>query len=743
MVNKEEVIKTDVDKLLKLLREKKVITMIDLSKEMNLPFKTMESLTGLLEEEKMLHITYKFTTPYVNYGPPKVKGQEAKEKTAGEKALFAMEQEDDSPGEFTPEDATITEKDKSTIKKDGKEDAAGKKGAAGKEAAVGKEGATPGAKEGEKKAPAEKLDLIITDNIEELIAKANELIQKGDLEGAREIFLTIKRKKSDLPKEFMEKEKRLKEHLLKLNEVLILGMDKAMTSEFTKKYEEIQQAFNNIQQYIKDNKISSKEDLQNVEKLYATAKNIYLAMPEGFVERRVEIQDRLLDLYKTIISNKKTLLTAEFHQSADKITSMLKSITDLIGNSKLEEAGKILNEVNKLYITMPGGFLKEKTELQNQILELYQKLILNKESTYAAQVQEKSVEIDSLITQAMEAVNNDDMDAVKTLYVKITDTYSGMPKGFLETKAELESKMIDLYHLVSLKLNKTRMEEVQTKIGKVKELMKAAGEYITNKEYDLAKEAYMEITLLYNTIPKGYSELPQLRVDILNLYKAIMPTLIEAPPTDADAASLKKYNGMLKLLVQIHEDIKNQSFETIKPKYLMAYKLYHEMPIGFLEGRTNVYDQISKVYHELKLYNEVNRLPELANAENFDELKASLDYINGSYSELVKQYPEDMELFDYVKKKYLIYLNLLNQNFGQTTESGKEVRERIEDLSQKETIEGETLAENLDVQEPETGDTLSGIPEAAIPSNIHDEQDTIGDIPDVTVEAKPAEAKQG
>ena len=122
MANKEGVIKTDVDKLLKVLRDRKVMTMVDLSKEMNLPFKTMESLTGLLEEEKMVHITYKFTTPYVHYGPPEAKGEEAaKEKTEGEKALFAMEQEELENGK-AEEKVEITKKEKSKIKKKGKEE---------------------------------------------------------------------------------------------------------------------------------------------------------------------------------------------------------------------------------------------------------------------------------------------------------------------------------------------------------------------------------------------------------------------------------------------------------------------------------------------------------------------------------------------------------------------------------------------------------------------------------------------
>ncbi len=90
----EKVVQTDVDRLLALLEEKKQIPLDEAARLIHLPVKTVESLATLLEEEDMLHISYKFTTPFLNYGPPKaVFGEKEKsKKTVADELIITKEE---------------------------------------------------------------------------------------------------------------------------------------------------------------------------------------------------------------------------------------------------------------------------------------------------------------------------------------------------------------------------------------------------------------------------------------------------------------------------------------------------------------------------------------------------------------------------------------------------------------------------------------------------------------------------
>ncbi|MFW6220447.1 MAG: hypothetical protein ACOC3X_02120 [Nanoarchaeota archaeon] len=60
-----DILKTDVDKFIKLVRQKEKITVSEASKLLNLSEKIVQAWTDFLVEEKILGTEYKFTTQYI------------------------------------------------------------------------------------------------------------------------------------------------------------------------------------------------------------------------------------------------------------------------------------------------------------------------------------------------------------------------------------------------------------------------------------------------------------------------------------------------------------------------------------------------------------------------------------------------------------------------------------------------------------------------------------------------------
>ncbi|MBU0535626.1 MAG: hypothetical protein KKE20_01575, partial [Nanoarchaeota archaeon] len=200
--------------------------------------------------------------------------------------------------------------------------------------------------------------------------------------------------------------------------------------------------------------------------------------------------------------------------------------------------------------------------------------------------------------------------------------------------------------------------------------------YIKENEIDLAKEAYKEIINVYNSFPEGFIETNlKIRDKIIRLYKDILSKETRPLIGEADTETEKLYTELLKLLVVIHDQIKKKQFHNVKEKYLLAYRLYHELPLSFLEKKTMLYTELYKIYEELKLYSEVMKLPEYANNKEYDKLKQSLSLIIDSHGKLLKRYPEDIELFRFVHGKCLLYMDLLK---GLEPKTGLAVREKVE-----------------------------------------------------------------
>lgn len=661
----EREVKTDVDRLLSLVKEKREISFEEAAKQLGIPAKTVESLSDLLEEEGMLHIKYKFTTPYLasEAGSAKTK-KESKE--AGSSESFVIEKE---PAPKIP----LPEKPKVEIKSiEPVQQAAASAVPSGYPV---------------QKIPSEKpLKTIegtslsdITD-IDQLIKQANEAISKGDFEAARTIYIKIRTLKEELPKRFLEEDKKVKGSLADINEGIVSGMDNALLSDFDRKSGEMEILFGKIDSLTKSGKTNTLKDINDIERMYNHIKDIYFSLPSGFMDRKIAAQDKMLEIYRTIISNKKQLLAEDFRSKSAEIGKQIELLASRIRERNIAEANKAFHSITQMYRSLPAGFLRDKTALQNRILAVYQQLILNKEEVYSSDVKAKADEIKALLLQTINLANADDLRRAEAVYNRMTEIYSKLPEGYYDLRTELETKMLDIYHLLSLKKSKAAVTELNAKADEIEFLIKSVNNYISNREYDLAKEAYNEVIGIYNSLPEGFmSANMKIRGRITKLYRDLLSFETEPMIGEADKDTVKTYSELLQLLVQIHDHIKKREFSRIKDKYLIAYKLYHELPLSFIEKKTSIYTEVYKIYEELKAYSEVAKLHSYAEKGDYDRLKDSLNMIIDMHGKLVNRYPEDMELFRFIHSQCLIYLDMLK---GRTAETGKQVREKIKGISE-------------------------------------------------------------
>lgn len=65
MMGSDEILKTKVDQLINLVSSKHVILLSDAAKRLNVSVQTVESWANFLEEEGLIKLQYKFTTPYL------------------------------------------------------------------------------------------------------------------------------------------------------------------------------------------------------------------------------------------------------------------------------------------------------------------------------------------------------------------------------------------------------------------------------------------------------------------------------------------------------------------------------------------------------------------------------------------------------------------------------------------------------------------------------------------------------
>src|SRR3989344_3639130 len=190
----EDTVHTDADHLLSFVKERGEMAIPEIARELKLSSETLESLAELLEEEGLIQIKYKFTTPYLLPAAPH---EEGAEKTESE--IFVEK-------ESAAEGSGIGEKIKIDDKADIKKAAPTKLSEAQKKA-----GPPPAPKPRTLEDSKPELKSIsdiskamdslrgegIEQEVDKLIKLANDYITKGDFEAARQVYLRIRQLKSE------------------------------------------------------------------------------------------------------------------------------------------------------------------------------------------------------------------------------------------------------------------------------------------------------------------------------------------------------------------------------------------------------------------------------------------------------------------------------------------------------------------------------------------------------------------
>ncbi len=709
-----ETVRTDVDLLIELVKNKKEISFDDAAKELKQPFSTVESWASFLEEEGIISIKYKFTTPYLFYAPSAGKaGSELEVKAAStfeekikeienllESAFSHIKNGNYDMAEsiypaLNQEIRTIHQlmKEKDNLNKlplgEGVID---KLSEVDKILEHAKELTEKGdydqAREiymqihnevrevillvkemnmeliriyGEKEALTEKdkkieeeLDLKKVKDADELLKRAYEFLKSGEIEKAKRVYDKIQENYDELAEEYRGRKEELNSSLLKLNKDLSLHIGKVSMKDIEEKDREITRLVKEVRTNLEKNNIAG------AEKLYDNVESIFKEFPGSFLERRLELEKKILDLREELIQKKKSFFNSELRQKSDEIIKLLAAIGTAMDKKDIKSAMDDYGKVKTLYSSLPSGFLNEKIALQDKIFEAYKKLVeINKEVSQEDFLA-KTEKIGTDIQKIEQLLNSNELNPVEDFLSKAYGIFNQLPMGFLSEKTNIQDRLLKLSRRYADQKETYTVNQFNEKNESIKKLFRTIEHYLANKEFDLAKEVYSEITNVYNQLPAGFmKEKNELKTKILISYKKLMLGSDETFLRDVNQATKDKYENLLRLLIQIHTHIDAGEFDLIEPNYQHVISLYNELPLGFLTKKINIRDEIAKVYDELRLYNLTKQIDAMMRSKDYNRIIPLLNSLHELYHRLIEKNAQDVELFKLVNQRYESYLKVL------------------------------------------------------------------------------------
>lgn len=564
-----EAVRTGADKLLELVKSAKELPMSGAASQLGVTLQTVEAWANFLEEDGLIAIKYRFTTPYVAIPeePRLKKGQEAlapvveftelkaelggmqdllskasNEKTSGEFSLlrqtyltllgklrFAHEELFSKAGISPQRKVAISDgvralgetlQEASSHASEGRFDQASISYAR----LYGQARALIGEMESLYEQMMTLRSVQETKDYRDIIGKAYELISEGKVREAGELYDKLKFAHENLSREFVEKKRLMEDDLVKFNKDLARKVDQLNLDRLKRVGARIGVLLR------AGDKLLGKGEFDSAVSCYFAIKKEYSSLPPGFAEEKKEIQARVLEFYNQLAMQHEKTARKKFESSAREASALIQECKEHVKAGKVQQAIAAYRQLKQLYTLLPAGFLKEKAELQEKILPLYSLInsLYTRESVN--ELNEGSGEILSLVGSMREHTQRGEMREAEQAYDALQKLYRRMPKGFLHEETTLQSQIVQAYEDFLKKAKQLEAGSFSAAVAKLEKLLGEAESCLKRSDYAAANSAYLEVRKIYAGLPHGFvAKKTELRERVLRLYRAVLA----AQPQDA------------------------------------------------------------------------------------------------------------------------------------------------------------------------------------------------------------------
>ncbi len=610
----DETIKTDIDDLIKLISEKREISMADAAKFLGVTPQTVESWSIFLEEDGVIDVKYKLTTPYLV-----AKGHEETQLAIQEKAEKSQ---------------------KNTIN----------------QVLVKEKLYTPFTK----KTSVENLTVPVlfkeaAKEIDSLLNKAYELIKEGKFEEANKVYELIKRENETLPTGLSEFKKDISINLTKLNKELIVNIEKYNLRASAELSKYISGKLTKLSRYVQTGEIKEAEDT------YIDIQAAFSAFPPGFETRKAELQARVIDVYKRLLTKKRVLISKYNANKSAQIKNVIEEIKTALRSDKAEIASQKYDEARQLYSELPEGFTEENEALTRELFSLVPEIITSRKKYSTEEYTSLSTKLRGLMSSTRESMIQNRIEAAERYYAELKETYARLPKDFFNKRADLEEEILDLEHQLLLRSKSTAAVKLKEATSALNSLIKTAKDYIKRNNAELAEGIYYEMLGIYRQIPEGFMEQKTvLGVEVLTIFREIMLKYDEEMLKGLDEKTTAVYQKIIQLLTTLRGDIEAERLDVVENKFAEISELFGHLPFKFVQEDTKLWREVQLLSTEIELLQKARKITSYK--DNLPMLKSILEEMRVGYLQIYNQFqdfPDYSKLLTFVKDNYLFYYNLL------------------------------------------------------------------------------------
>ncbi len=490
------------------------------------------------------------------------------------------------------------------------------------------------------------LNVSLSSEYNSLVEKAKKLLEKGDIEKAKEVYEQLKKLyHEELPKQFELQREMLKKNLFTLSKDLTFALDYEQKNRFEKGKKEIEDLLKKISDSLKNNDFETVSNFMN----YTIA--IFNKLPPGFEEEKKSLQEKIVDLNLKIASYKKKLLNEALSEELKEIENLRREFYKKIEEKNIDEAKKIYSLLKKRYLLLPSEILPEKIDVHIKILEDFKKLSELQKNLFLEENNNKIKECKDLIKKISLLVEKNKIDEAEENYHILQKKIQSISDYFFEEKALLQNESLMVYKKIIEKIKDYYKVSFEKTYNDILSLINQGNVYVDKNNLQLAEETYVKALKLYSNLkPIFINKKKELKEKLFELYKKIVLKKDLNIVEEKSYSVHEKYNELLNLIIDAHHKIASNHLEVFPSIVDKVLDLKNSIPKNVLDKNKSIVEEVEKLKEEKNIYLFAKNLENYILNKNVDVKKIdnNVKILLKYKSYLEKNVPEDNNLLSYV-----------------------------------------------------------------------------------------------
>ncbi len=484
---------------------------------------------------------------------------------------------------------------------------------------------------------------MLPENSAKVIQKIRELSSQKKFVQAELLYGLLKAKAVELPRTFYKKELQFDSDLSSLNQDLFSSYEKDKMERFALVSQELNSVIGKAHESLKSSDLGAADDFLR------KSKQLLSELADVNPSQKADFESRVLRLAGDLLSKKKELHSKSFAEKSKIIEKLLGEVGRGIALGDVSLASGSYRELKTVFEALPDSYADQKIALQARILEAYQKLTVwyakFSEAKFSSMEQSILTDVAELSVQ----LRLGQMERSQVLYQQIKKNFYGLPQGDVQRKIDLQQKILSVFEVFKQMYPQSVHKNFAQVHSQINLELEAASRALANSDVSMGWSQYYRVLELFKRLPLvDVEKRTEIRMRILGLYRALLQAADKQHIDSLGPEQQDTYQRLLSAIMKFHDSVHERKFDDLSTSFSLAQSLFSELPQKIASANNRVKQEIVLLGKQLELYNLVLRAKSEQDSGNTDSALAIVKTLAKDANSIRPLCPADEALFVFI-----------------------------------------------------------------------------------------------